>query len=353
MRRTSTTVVCLCLALGLGGSQLKPAFAQNAEERTIAESITVLNEIMTIPNEGIPQGMLRGAHAVAIIPNVLKGSFVVGARYGNGVLLVRDHNGGWHAPVFISLGGGNVGWQIGVQSTDVLLVFKTPQSVQGLLDGKFTIGADAAVAAGPVGRQASAATDARLASEIFSWSRSRGLFAGVSLDGSVVKVESGRNANYYRPTVAGGPVVVPEMAQSLARLLLQYSGVQVAAPPIDPNVAQSPVDMPQVTDPATQLAADRNGLAQAAKALYPLLDQNWQNFLALPPEVFGGASHPTVDALRAVQSRYEQVLGDGRYGALANNPQFQTTYDWLKRYLQSLSATAQTLQLPAPPTAGR
>ncbi len=130
----------LCLLLSLLLSS--PAKAQSREDRTVQDANTALAEIMAIPNSGIPKEMLNNAHAVAIIPKVIKGGFVVGARHGNGVLLVRDSTGAWHAPVFIELTGGNVGWQIGVQSTDVVLVFKTPQSVSGLLNGKFTIGAD-------------------------------------------------------------------------------------------------------------------------------------------------------------------------------------------------------------------
>jgi lipid-binding SYLF domain-containing protein len=142
--------------------------AQSQEEVTVTSASQVLNEIMAIPSKQIPQAMLANAHGIAIVPNVVKGGFVVGVRYGKGLVVVRDGTGAWRPPMFITLTGGSLGWQAGIQATDLILVFKTQKSVQGLMSGKFTIGADASAAAGPVGRQASAATDAQLKSEILS-----------------------------------------------------------------------------------------------------------------------------------------------------------------------------------------
>src|SRR5207253_1884276 len=121
-----------------------------------------------------------------------------GARYGRGIVMVRDERGYWRPPAFVTLAGGSFGWQIGLQVTDIVLVFKTRSSVDGLMRGKFTLGADAAAAAGPVGREAAAATDAELRAEIYTYSRSRGLFAGVSLDGSVLSVDHTANAAFYQ-----------------------------------------------------------------------------------------------------------------------------------------------------------
>ncbi len=204
------------------------------------ESFVVLNEIMAIPVNGIPLNMLSDAQAVAIIPNVIKGSFVIGARHGNGVVMIRDENGGWHAPVFISLTGGNIGWQVGVQATDVVLVFKTRKSVEGLLTGRMTLGADAAVAAGPVGRQAAAATDSGLGAQIYSYSRSRGLFAGVSFDGSVIRTDTIANAAYYRAATPGGPVIIPAAAQQLGDLVIRYTQNNVVTNQV-PVANQTPV----------------------------------------------------------------------------------------------------------------
>ena len=225
MKALSTLMLPLCLGLLL--VQPEPLMGQlmglQKEERIISEASEVFNEIMAIPAKRIPRRMLQDAAGVAIIPNVIKGGFVIGARFGTGVVLIRDPKGGWHAPVFIKLTGGNIGWQAGVQSTDVILVFKTQQSVQGLLSGKLTLGADASVAAGPIGRQASAATDGQLAAEIFSYSRSRGLFLGVSLDGSIIQVDTMANAEYYRSPAPGAPVVVPDAAKALVQQVVPYT----------------------------------------------------------------------------------------------------------------------------------
>ena len=171
--------------------------AQYRETVIVDDSRDVLNEIMAIPASGIPASLLANAQGIVIIPDLVKGGFVVGVRHGRGIVMVRDERGFWRPPSFVTLTGGSVGWQIGLQVTDIVLVFKTRSSVQGLLRGKFTLGADAAAAAGPVGREAAAATDAQLLAEIFTWSRSRGLFAGVSLDGSVLQIDQPANAAFY------------------------------------------------------------------------------------------------------------------------------------------------------------
>jgi lipid-binding SYLF domain-containing protein len=135
-----------------------------------------------------------------VIPDVIKGGFFVGGRRGKGVLVVRSSNGEWSNPTFITLTGGSFGWQIGGQSTDVLLVFKTSRSVENISRGKLTLGADAALAAGPVGRHTGAATDARLAAEVYSYSRSRGLFAGVALEGAAISIDDSANRALYGNT---------------------------------------------------------------------------------------------------------------------------------------------------------
>ncbi|MEX2172981.1 MAG: lipid-binding SYLF domain-containing protein, partial [Pirellulaceae bacterium] len=169
-------------------------------QQTVDSSATVLKEFLDLRVKGIPASLLAEAHGVAIVPGVIKVGLVVGGQRGRGVVIVREKEGLWRAPTFITLTGGSIGWQAGAQSTDVVLVFKTPKSVEGLLRGKFTIGADAAAAAGPVGRRAGASTDAQLSAEIYSYSRTRGLFAGVSLDGSVIEIDDGSNAEYYGVT---------------------------------------------------------------------------------------------------------------------------------------------------------
>ena len=165
MRRKLALGVLMAAATLFSGPSVK---AQPLDSQLVIASRSVLAEMAAAPERAIPQAMLSNASGIAIIPNVLKGGFVIGVRHGRGVLLLRDAHGGWTSPQFISLTGGSFGWQAGIQSTDLILVFKTPSSVQGLMNGKITIGADVAAAAGPVGRNASVATAAPLRAEIYS-----------------------------------------------------------------------------------------------------------------------------------------------------------------------------------------
>lgn len=165
--------------------------------KTLEHAAEVLDDLSAIPLKGIPAQLLADAQGVAIIPRVIKAGFVVGGRGGHGLVMSKDKDGNWGDPVFVNLGGASVGFQAGVESTDVVLVFRDRKSLDRLLEGKgkLTLGADAAVAAGPVGRMA-AATDAKLEAEIVSYSRSRGVFAGVSLDGAVIHGDANSNAAF-------------------------------------------------------------------------------------------------------------------------------------------------------------
>lgn len=206
-----------------------PAWAEGKEGEKVESAAVVLEEIMKIPETGIPPSLLHNASGIAIVPGLIKVGFVVGGRYGTGVLAIREKGGGWSNPVFVSLAGGSLGWQIGAESTDVILVFKTGKSIDGIMKGKYTLGADAAVAAGPVGRRAEAATDERLQAEIYSYSRSRGLFAGVSLEGSALQIDDEANAAYYgkaeiRPAdiLSGKDLKAPASADRLRKSLAEH-----------------------------------------------------------------------------------------------------------------------------------
>jgi lipid-binding SYLF domain-containing protein len=213
----------------LGISTLVPAAwgaeGQGTEAERLQRSIEVLREITKIPEQSIPPALLREAEAIAIIPSVYKVGFVVGGRYGKGVLAIRDEQGNWGNPFFITLAGGSVGWQIGAQATDVILVFKDRGRAEAIKEGKFTLGADAAVAAGPVGRKAEAATDIKLESEIYSYSRSRGLFAGVSLEGAVLEPDSQAISAYYGQPIGALETIrnVPAAAQQFKQALREYA----------------------------------------------------------------------------------------------------------------------------------
>jgi lipid-binding SYLF domain-containing protein len=236
-----------------------PARAQLREAATVAESIEVLDALSDIHLRGIPPALLQEAQGVAIVPGVVKAGFVLGGRFGRGVVLVRTADGSWSNPVFITLTGGSVGWQIGIQSTDVVLVFKTRTSLDRIIQGKnkLTLGADAAVAAGPVGRQLEAGTDGQLKAEIYSYSRSRGLFAGVSFEGAGLLSDSRSNEVYYR--LPGGqaatvlatpnlpvPAEVVKLRNELNRLSAGLPAVPVmpAVPEPPPLPLPTPIPIP-------------------------------------------------------------------------------------------------------------
>ena len=212
----------------------RPAQAQGRETATVESAIEVLQDTVAIPDKGIPAKVLRGSEAVLIVPDLIKLGFLVGGRHGRGVLLVREASG-WSNPVFVTITGGSIGWQAGAQATDVILVFQTRKGVNNMLQGhnKLTLGADAAIAAGPVGRQAEAATDLQLKSEILSYSRSRGLFAGAAREGSALRIDWKANQAYYRTAVevSPGDIVtnrnipgIPASGYNLKMLLTKLTG---------------------------------------------------------------------------------------------------------------------------------
>ncbi len=167
------------------------------ESSKLNDAVEVVEQIVTIPEKGIPPALLGDAEGIAIIPGVIKAGFIVGGRYGTGILMIRNKETGWSNPVFITLAGGSIGWQIGVESIDIILVFRTSRSVSAVLRSTFTLGADASVAAGPVGRTAGAATDVQLKSEILTYSRTRGLFAGLALEGASLQMDHDADDAFY------------------------------------------------------------------------------------------------------------------------------------------------------------
>lgn len=181
------TMTSMVLLLGLLVSL--PAEAGRREQKRANEAVQVLREVQSTPDSEIPQSLLSQAHAIAVIPDVVKVGLMVGGRRGKGLISVQQRDGTWSNPSYITLTGGSFGFQAGVQSADIILVFRTPRGVSNLVSGKFTLGADASVAAGPVGRQAAAATDIELKAEILAYARTRGLFAGIALDGSVMSID--------------------------------------------------------------------------------------------------------------------------------------------------------------------
>ncbi len=223
MRKSVALVLVLMFTL--------PLFAQKKEQERLEEAGTVMKEILNIP-EGIPQNILNKAECVVVFPSVLKFAIGIGGSYGRGVITCRtgkNHSGPWSAPAFMALEGGNIGLQLGGQATDFVLLVMNDRGADSVLTSKVKLGADAAAAAGPKGRDAAAATDIILRAEILSYSRSRGLFAGVSLEGSTLRSDGGANRNFYgkkldaEDIVKNGKARTPAAGRGLIGVLSQKS----------------------------------------------------------------------------------------------------------------------------------
>lgn len=235
------------------------ARAQGRETATVELAADVLQELSAIPGKCIPPSLMTDAQGVAIIPDVIKAGFVIGGRHGSGVLVVRQPNGCWSNPLFVSLSGGSIGWQVGIQSTDIVLVFKTRGGLDRVIRGqsKLTLGADIAVAAGPVGRQAEADTDAQLKAEIYSYSRTRGLFAGVAIEGAAFMVHPASDEKFYgkpgitsREITTMPPVAVPALVRLQGELARMSSATM--PPAVHPVPVVVPVPVPVTPPPQWQ-----------------------------------------------------------------------------------------------------
>ena len=226
------TVTLLGVLLGSAGL----ICAESAQER-LNESAAVLNEVMATPDKGIPQDLLAKAHCAVIVPNMKKGAFIVGAKYGRGYAVCRSANG-WGAPSAIRVEGGSFGLQIGVSDTDIVMLVMNERGMKHLLDDKFTLGADATIAAGPVGRDTSALTDAQMSAEMLSWSRSKGLFAGISLTGSTLRNDGDQNQELYGESLHNKDILMtgrktPEGARPLVSALNKYSRFEDKNVPVE------------------------------------------------------------------------------------------------------------------------
>jgi len=207
------------LATGLWAQEETP-------DHRLRSSADVLHEMLGAPDRGIPRDLLEKAQCVIIVPGLKKAGFIVGADYGKGYAMCR-HHGGWSGPAAVTMGGGSFGAQIGVESTDIVMLVMSRHGMEKLASDKFTVGADASVAAGPVGRTTTADTDASLHAEILAWSRAHGVFAGIALDGAVVKKDTGEDRRLYGHDVSNhavlyGDVPAPAVASVLTRVLDRY-----------------------------------------------------------------------------------------------------------------------------------
>lgn len=238
--RLNSVLVLVALLLAM------PASAATKEEKRVADATDVLDQFLRIPEQSIPPSLLARAYAVAVVPDVVKVGFGLGARRGKGILVVRNDDNTWSNPAFITLTGGSLGFQIGAQSSDVILVFKTRKGVEDIAKGKLTLGADASIAAGPVGRYTAAATDWKFEAEVYSYSRSRGLFAGVALEGAGVTMDKKSNAAFYKsssmtPTqvFASSGNIAPAIANNFVQLLTAQTRRLPKQPGMETEVASN------------------------------------------------------------------------------------------------------------------
>lgn len=211
MMKTKREIVFVFICVVLC-SVVVPLYAEdNVLDKRIQECTDLFQEVMQMPDEAIPKDLLSKCSGVAIFPSVLKGGFIIGARYGKGVILYRDkETGKWSAPVFCTIKGLSYGLQIGGQAIELILVITNERGIKSLLKSKVTLGGDLAASAGPVGRDAEASTDLMLKASIFSYSRSKGLFAGISLKGAVIKQEVKSNKSYYGKNVTPEEILFEE-----------------------------------------------------------------------------------------------------------------------------------------------
>jgi lipid-binding SYLF domain-containing protein len=270
--RTLFLGALLAAAAMLDTTLSEPARAGAREEGRLLTATEVLEEVQAMPDSQLPDALLSRAYGIAVIPDVTKVAFIFGGRHGNGVLVVRDKlTSAWSNPVFISLTGGSWGFQAGAQSSDIILVFTTKTGIEGIAGGKLTLGADASVATGPVGRQGSAATDVQFNAEIYSYARTRGLFGGISLDGSVISIDRSANGSFYGRSgvsasdiLSGQAPVAPATAQRFLERLAQATHTSLRGSPA-----------PQAGAPAASGAPAANAAAPVADAprTYPLEEQ--------------------------------------------------------------------------------
>jgi len=215
---------CLAIAV-LAGGLLRGATAPDR----LTDAADMMTDIMSAPDKGIPQDLLEKASCIVIVPGVKGGAFIFGGKYGKGFMLCRKESGvGWSAPASVRVEGGSFGFQIGVSETDVVMLVMNQSGVKKLLSSKFTLGADASVAAGPVGRTSTAETDAQMHAEILSWSRTRGVFAGIALQGATLRPDDDWNKELYGKSMSNRDIVLgntpsPPAAAKLHAILDKYS----------------------------------------------------------------------------------------------------------------------------------
>jgi lipid-binding SYLF domain-containing protein len=275
--RVALSALLMGLALAFSATHVH---AQAREQGRLLMATEVLEEVRASRDSAIPDRLLERAYGIVVVPSVTKIAFIAGGRWGKGALVVRDKNGNFTNPIFVTLAGASVGWQWGGQSTDIVLVFTTRAGIEGITGGKLTLGADASVAAGPVGRSASAATDQNFAAEVYSYSRSRGLFAGVALDGTSISVDRKANGAYYKKSgvmaseiINGTMTTNDETARRfLAAVTSSTASVPAAASTSAPSGSAPPEESTSTDTTASQPVGPRAPHAPTETRTFPMED---------------------------------------------------------------------------------
>ena len=255
MRRYLQSILfCLCLALFS-----VTAHAAISEEQRLARATEVLQQMTLMPESGIPPVLLRRAQAVIVVPNLIKGGFFIGGRHGRGVMVVKSANGEWSNPAFVALSGGSFGWQFGAQSTDLVLVFKNRGAASNIVSGKITLGGQASIAAGPVGRNTEAATDLRFNAEVYTYSRNRGLFIGASVEGASIRIDEAANRIYYGNRGITSAEVLGDQSLATPASARQFI---IALDQVEPAQAAQAQPAP-ISEPPVQLAPEEEATTYA------------------------------------------------------------------------------------------
>jgi len=288
----AATAILSLLAIAAAASERRDADLDRIQSAT-----TILNQIMSAPDSAIPDSIMSGAKCIAVMPSMLKAGFIFGANYGKGVATCRTGKG-WSAPAFFKLTGGSFGFQAGGQASDLVLIIRTDDGMQHLLQSKFKLGADASAAAGPVGRDAQAMTDLTLRAQVLTYSRSRGLFLGVSLSGGVIKQDAADTQAFYGKdfsyrSVLNGQVPAPKDAEALLQTVEKYA--PTPRPHVAPTAAAAPTTAKPVESADAASAAD-DGAANVPAAAPMHSSQAESSSEDVPP---GGATPAAAPAQTA------------------------------------------------------
>lgn len=241
MHSTRTTLIAFALS---GLLVAGPSHSQTIEEARLASVEAIIHAFTSDPATAIPPLLLQNAKAMAIIPDVIRGGFIFGARRGRGIIIVRTQEGSWSNPSFVTLTGGSFGAQIGADSTDVVLVFGNERSVRDIAEGKFTLGGDAAATAGPIGRNTTATRDLTFSAELYTYVRSRGLFAGATVEGSNIGIDQDANAAFYSADGDASPLgpVTYATPESVRQVLARLENAETSMPLPAGTTSQSEVE---------------------------------------------------------------------------------------------------------------